>query len=178
MAYKCLHCSRTFATSYALKRHISDKYRYITEDDGGEEFQTNIPVEESDLWDEDKGEEFQTNISVDEPSNLWDDDFVMDYEAAESTLEQDRESQKSSENLEEKIDVDHETGDVDLIYPLSINLEDFCETTLNDAINDKMHPPNTEWPNKIYKEFIEIIIKYRLSNSCGDRIIKLINKSK
>ena len=49
MAYKCLHCSRTFATSYALKHHISDKYRYITEEDKGEEFQTNILVEESDL---------------------------------------------------------------------------------------------------------------------------------
>ena len=160
MAYKCLHCSRTFATSYALKRHISDKHRYITEEDKGEEFQTNIPVEESDLWDEDKGEEFQTNISVDEPSNLWDDDFVMDYEAAESTLEQDRKSQKSSENLEEEIDVDHETGDVDLIYPLSIDSEDFCGTTLNDTINDKIYPPNTEWPNEIYKEFIEIVIEY------------------
>ena len=72
MAYKCLHYSRIFATSYALKRHISDKYRYITEEDKGEEFQTNILVEESDLWDEDKGEEFQMNISVDGPSNLWD----------------------------------------------------------------------------------------------------------
>jgi len=176
MAYKCSHCSRTFATSYALKRHISDKHRYITEEDKVE-FQANIPVEEPDLWDEDKGEEFQTNI--DEHSNLWDVDFVMhDYEAAKSTLEQDRQSQESSENLEEEIDVDHETDDVNLTYPLSIDSEDFRGTTLDDAINDKMHPPNTEWPNEIYKEFMEIVMEYQLSNACGDRIIKLINKSR
>src|SRR6266536_12946 len=41
-----------------------------------------------------------------------------------------------------------------------------------------MHPPNTEWPNDIYREFMEIVMEYQLSNSCGDKIIKLINKSR
>ena len=40
-----------------------------------------------------------------------------------------------------------------------------------------MHPPNTEWPNEIYREFMEIVMEFQLSNSCGDRIIKLFNKS-
>ena len=40
------------------------------------------------------------------------------------------------------------------------------------------HPQNTEWPNNIYREFIEIVMEYQLSNSCGNRIIKLIDKSR
>ena len=67
---------------------------------------------------------------------------------------------------------------VNLTYPFSVNTEDYCGTTLDDAIKDKNHPPNTEWPNDIYREFMEIVMEYQLSNSCGDRIIKLINKSK
>lgn len=47
-----------------------------------------------------------------------------------------------------------------------------------DAIRDKRHSPNTEWPDEIFRGFMEIVMEYQLSNSCGDRIIKLINKSK
>jgi hypothetical protein len=45
-------------------------------------------------------------------------------------------------------------------------------------VDDKIHPPTTDWPNDIYREFMEIVTEYQLSNSCGDRIIKLINKSR
>ena len=79
---------------------------------------------------------------------------------------------------EENSEIDDEIDDVDLTYPLSIDSEDFGGTTFENAIFDKMHPPNTEWPNEIYREFMEIITEYRLSNSCGDKIIKLINKSR
>lgn len=65
-----------------------------------------------------------------------------------------------------------------MTYPLSIDDEDLHGTTLDDAVNDKLYPPNTEWPNDIYREFMEIVMEYQLSNSCGDRIIKLIDKSK
>src|SRR2546422_11002223 len=78
---------------------------------------------------------------------------------------------ETQENVE-----DEEFDDVDLTFPLSIDAEDSRGTTLDDAINDKMHPQNTEWPNDIYREFMEIVMKYQLSNSCGDRIIKLIEK--
>src|SRR5256885_15255115 len=61
---------------------------------------------------------------------------------------------------------------------ISIDAEDSSGITLDDAINDKMHPQNTEWPNDIYREFMEIVMEYQLSNSCGDRIIKLIDKSR
>src|ERR1700731_1098796 len=90
---------------------------------------------------------------------------------------------ETQENVEdEKFNVDYETDepqeiDIDLTFPLSIDAEDSRGITLDDAIEDKMHPPNTEWPNDIYREFMEIVMEYQLSNSCGDRIIKLINKS-
>lgn len=85
-------------------------------------------------------------------------------------VETDRESDKGDETDEEIVD--------NLTFSLSIDPEDFCGTTLDDATTDKMHPPNTEWPNDIYREFMEIVMGYQLSNSCGDRIIKLINNSR
>jgi hypothetical protein len=83
------------------------------------------------------------------------------------TQETNWESEQSNEEIDD-----------DLTFPLSIDSEDFHGTTLDDAINDKMHPPSTEWPNDIYREFMEIVMEYHLSNSCGDRIIKLINNSR
>src|SRR6266498_3287539 len=80
---------------------------------------------------------------------------------------------ETQENVE-----DEEFDDVDLTFPLSIDAEDSRGTTLDDAINDRMHSQNTEWPNDIYREFMEIVMEYQLSNSCGDRIIKLIDKSR
>jgi len=41
-----------------------------------------------------------------------------------------------------------------------------------------MHSPTTEWPSDTYREFMEIITEYQLSNSCGDWLIKLINSIK
>ena len=70
MTYKCLHCSRTFATTQGLKRHISEKHQYGIEDEKTAA-QMNI-VEEPGLWDdEDKPYE--------EEPGLWDDDFTMNY---------------------------------------------------------------------------------------------------
>ena len=46
MTYDYIHCSRTFATPYALKRHISAKYQYIDE---GEPSHSNIPYDEPGL---------------------------------------------------------------------------------------------------------------------------------
>ena len=53
----------------------------------------------------------------------------------ETPVETDRESEKGDET-DEKIN--------DLTFPLSIDSEDFCGTTLDDATTDKMHLPNTE----------------------------------
>src|SRR5438445_10864599 len=83
-----------------------------------------------------------------------------------------------SEDESKQGDITDEEFEDNLTYPLSIDAEDSSEITLDDAINDKMHPQNTEWPNDIYREFMEIVIEYQLSNSCGDRIIKLIDKGR
>ena len=59
----------------------------------------------------------------------------------------------------------------------SIDAEDYNGCSLDDAIQDHMDPPKVDWPNDIYREFMEIVTEYRLSNSCGDRIIKWFNAS-
>jgi hypothetical protein len=88
------------------------------------------------------------------------------------------ETQETDNECEES-DVDSETNEeIDNLFPLSIDSEDFCGSTLDDAINDKILPISTEWPNDIYREFMEVVMEYQLSNSCGDRIIKLINNSR
>jgi len=71
MIYKCEHCSRTFATPYALKRHISDKHQYIAEDEG-ETSHSNIP---SGIWDND--------LPIKE-SGLWDDDLPTEDQIVSS----------------------------------------------------------------------------------------------
>ena len=52
MTYTCLHCSRTFATPYALKRHIFDKHKY-TDEDEGETSCLNLSYKKPGLWDDD-----------------------------------------------------------------------------------------------------------------------------
>jgi Zinc finger, C2H2 type len=71
MIYSCLHCSRTFATPYALKRHISDKHQYVNEEEG-ESSRSNIPYEEPGLWDD-------LPINYSEDQGLWDEDLPMNY---------------------------------------------------------------------------------------------------
>jgi hypothetical protein len=94
------------------------------------------------------------------------------------------ETDKTSEIDEiDEMDKPDETNEideefVDLLFPLSIDNEDYCGTTLDDAIKDKNHPLNIEWPNDTYREFMGIVTEYQLSNSCGDRLIKLFNSIK
>jgi hypothetical protein len=71
MTYNCLYCSRTFATPYALKRHISDKHQYISEE--GESSHLNVPYEEPGLWDDD------LPITYSEEQGLWNDDLPINY---------------------------------------------------------------------------------------------------
>ena len=183
MHEKCLHFSRIFATVYGLKWHILDFHKYPVEDEDEEPaYQLNMLYEEPGLWDDDYDME-------DDESKLWDDDYdTEDYKSKSITLEQTigfHENLQFSENLdEEKEEIDVEDNEVDeeidvnLTFPLSIESEDYHGTTIDDAIKDKTYPPNTKWPNDIYREFMEIVMEYQLSNSCGDRIIKLINKSR
>ena len=71
MVYECQHCFRTFATPYALKRHISNKYQYIAEDEGETSQPKTIDKENEEdpnLWDDD---EFLPTI---EETDIWGDD--------------------------------------------------------------------------------------------------------
>ena len=74
MIYKCEHCSRTFATPYALKGHISDKHQYIAEDKG-KTSRSNVPYyEEPGLW---------GDLPIEEP-DLWDDDLPTEDQIVSS----------------------------------------------------------------------------------------------
>src|SRR5881227_1442364 len=174
MGYQCLHCSRTFSTPFGLKRHISDRHQYIA--DEGESSQSNLlPYEEPGLWDEDFIMEDEEDEEVEEDEEYEEDEPI--------TLEQTEPHENArfseiSEDESKQGDITDEEFEDNLTYPLSINAEDSSGIILDDAINEKMHPQNTEWPNDIYREFMEIVMEYQLSNSCGDRIIKLIDKSR
>src|ERR1043165_668193 len=131
MSYECLYCSRTFATTYALKRHISAKHQFINEDEGEASF-SQMPYEEPGLWDDD--------LPTDEPG-LWNDDDLLtsdqDKENDPITIETQEESEKSnetSEGVDEEID---EEIDDNLTFPLIIDLKDSYGTTLDDAIKIK-----------------------------------------
>ena len=164
MGYQCLHCSRTFSTPFGLKRHISDRHQYIA--DEGESSQSNLlPYEEPGLWDEDFIMEDEEDEEVEEDEEYEEDEPI--------TLEQtepheDARFSEISEDESKQGDITDEEFEDNLTYPLSIDAEDSSGITLDDAINDKMHPQNTEWPNDIYREFMEIVMEYQLSNLCGD----------
>ncbi|RIA91549.1 hypothetical protein C1645_821962 [Glomus cerebriforme] len=65
-------------------------------------------------------------------------------------IEQDIEIPIEKDSKSEKGDKIDEEIDNDLTFPLFIDPEDFCEITLTDTTMDKMHSPNTKWPNDIY----------------------------
>ena len=76
-------------------------------------------------------------------------------------------------DVEEEIEEEYS----DLTFSFSIDYEDYKGSSLDDAIQDHMNLPKIDWPNDIYRSFMEIVTEYRLSNACGDRIIKWFNAS-
>src|SRR5260363_240606 len=57
-----------------------------------------------------------------------------------------------------------------------IGLEDYEGASFDEAFQDLYHPRTVEWPNDAYREFMEIINKYQLSNSASDTFITFFNK--
>ncbi|GBC00782.1 hypothetical protein RclHR1_39770002 [Rhizophagus clarus] len=76
-----------------------------------------------------KDDESKLKITLEQP--------VKSHENIQISEEPDEKSGKFDDD-------DNEDNEVDLTYLLSIDAEDFCRTTLDDAIRDKTHPPNTE----------------------------------
>ena len=100
-----------------------------------------------------------------EPTNFQETDEEMNNDG-ENFQETDKEMSDDRET-------DGKTANINLTFPLTIDSEDYRGITLDDALNDKMH-----LPNDTYREFMEIVTEYQLSNSCGDRLIKLFNSIK
>ena len=68
-SFTCLHCDRTFASPYGLKRHISEKHQYDNNEieDEGAPFQMNIDG----LWD-------NPGAPNQDEHSFW-DDFMTNY---------------------------------------------------------------------------------------------------
>ena len=47
------------------------------------------------------------------------------------------------------------------------DLDEYEEALFDDAFNDLHHPQTIEWPNDAYRDFMELINIYQLSNSAG-----------
>ena len=103
---------------------------------------------------------------------------MVETDETDKTNETDETDKMNETDETDKMGEMDEEVDVNLMFPLSIDSEDYRGATLDDAIKDKDHPLNVEWPNDTYREFMEIITEFRLSNSCGDRLIKLFNSIK
>jgi hypothetical protein len=104
MTYECIHCRRTFASPYGLKRHISAKHQYINAE-GSETSHSNLPPVEAGLWDDD------SNLPTVE-AGLWDDDFIMDE--PEPTIESHEETRFTEivdEENEKRNETDKEIGE-------------------------------------------------------------------
>jgi len=84
MTYSCLYCLREFASTYALKRHISEKHQYDVSEDDEVTFQSDMPYEETDLWDDDDNE--ASKLPYREEPGIWDDDFITKDDEAESEI--------------------------------------------------------------------------------------------
>lgn len=83
-------------------------------------------------------------------------------------------------HFSEREEVQTEAGEEEfsqLTFPCMIDDEDFKGCSLDNAVKDRMNPPKVDWPNDIYRGFMEIVTEYRLSNACGDNIIKWFNQS-
>ena len=72
-SFECKACSRTFASPYALKCHISDKHRNQVTSDSNDFRTSEMPYEEPGLWDDDDNVG-TSKIPYQEEHGLWDID--------------------------------------------------------------------------------------------------------
>ena len=75
-SFECKACSRTFASPYALKRHISDKHRNQVTSDSNDFRTSEMPYEEPGLWTDDDDNVETSKIPYQEDPDFWniDDD--------------------------------------------------------------------------------------------------------
>src|SRR5436190_21754424 len=73
-SFQCSSCSRTFASAYALKRHISDKHRSYVTIDNDDSCTSEMPYEEPGLWTDNDDNVETSKIPYQEEPDLWDID--------------------------------------------------------------------------------------------------------
>ena len=77
-SFQCSYCSRTFASAYALKRHISDKHRNHDISDNDDDGPSEMPYEEPGLWTDDDDNVKTSKVPYQEEPDLWDIDYDND----------------------------------------------------------------------------------------------------
>src|SRR5687767_10772460 len=74
--FECSYCSHTFASAYALKRHISVKHRNHVISDNDDDETSAMPYEDPGLWTDNDDNDETSKIPYQEDPDLWniDDD--------------------------------------------------------------------------------------------------------
>lgn len=87
------------------------------------------------------------------------------------------ESDTIEERADEELEIEIPIINLD---DIDFDSEDLQGASLNDALDaneGKNLPVNVaNWPNEAYRDFMELIVEGNISNSIGDKIIKIFNK--
>ncbi|RIB29451.1 hypothetical protein C2G38_2301475, partial [Gigaspora rosea] len=174
MHWQCEHCNREFSKSHTLTQHVSQKHSYLQSSPNQEVSNEQV---DDDIWDllkdylnydssEYGSESIERSASSIEHSfmeaELHQIDNMIQDDASQNTF--------NVSYIEDNEDISFATESYE------IGLEDYKGASFNEAFQNLHHPRTVEWPNNAYREFIEIINKYQLSNSAGDAFITFFNK--
>ncbi|RIB29275.1 hypothetical protein C2G38_2027855 [Gigaspora rosea] len=153
MRWQCEYCNREFSKPNTLTQHVLQKHPYLQSSPNQE-----VSNEQS--------EYMERSASPVEHSFMEAELHQID------NMTQDNASQNTSNvsDIEDHEDISFATESYE------IGLEDYEGALFDEAFQNLYHPRTVEWPNDAYREFMEIINKYWLSNSAGDAFITFFNK--
>ncbi|CAG8633608.1 4050_t:CDS:2 [Funneliformis caledonium] len=165
LCYLYERCSQTFIKQQGLTQHIHNDDAVIFQDEKVFE----------------KSDPFKRKSSRVESTNFNNTEELDYFSIDETSLE----IQNSSYSpLLQELDHNEEimSDNEDIIYGSdtdtdSVDSEDFCGASFEDAVNDIINEHIPQWPNEIYQEFAKICIDYELSNQAINSFIRFFNKN-
>ncbi|RIB28935.1 hypothetical protein C2G38_2156629 [Gigaspora rosea] len=173
MRCQCEHCNREFLKPNALTQQVSQKHPHLQSSPNQEVSNEQV---DDDIWDlpEDypnyDSSEYGNEYMEKSASSVEHEHSFMKAELHQmDNMTQDDASQNTSNvsDIEDYKDISFATESYE------IGLENYKGASFDEAFQDLYHPQTVEWPNDAYCEFMEIINKYRLSNSAGDALANL-----
>jgi hypothetical protein len=198
--YHCRICSREFSTASGLTRHANSMHQGRTMLSQAAEprnqqlheiYSMQMPEHDENLWNTPITNpliaitsEINTSLSPNDPSISQVDDIDIEIEAEDEPRYYLR---SQVQNIETEEDIGENVEDIETEPQLSVDfketdfdLEDLQGASLDDAldtIEGKNKPEHiAEWPNDVYREFMELIVEGNISNKIGDKIIQFFNK--